>query len=221
MINKYERMCQHLLTQFHNSSNIKALLYAISEELRILNVALDDLKYKRWIDTAEGKQLDGIGQIIDQSRLIEKGYAIPFFGFEGQPNTKGFGQARFRTFYEEYLTTAKLDDEMYRHVLWAKVHKNTAYGSYEDTIKSIQYLFNVDIVIVHNIGNAKFIVGIGKELESNELVLANALNLLVRAGGVGHYFISSFDVNKKVFGFEGQKYAKGFGQAPFSTILHY
>ena len=50
MIDRYERMIKHLLAQFFNTEILKAMFYAVSEELAEIDVALDDLQNKRWID---------------------------------------------------------------------------------------------------------------------------------------------------------------------------
>lgn len=215
---KYEDMKKHLLTQFTNSKNLQAILYALSMELDEINEALKDLKNKRWINTGEGKQLDGIGTIVDRDRYVKNAVALQFFGFVHQTNTAGFGQARFKDYNEPYLSSTRLEDPEYRLLLWMKVFKNNSYATYEDTIRSLQYIFGVDLIFTQDIGNAKFIVGIGKLLSKNEILMANAVDLLIRGGGVGIKFISNFD--KNVFGFKHQKIAKGFGVGSFASSVY-
>lgn len=217
-MSRYDSMINHTLAQYDNSTVMQAFFYAVSDELELIDTILDDLKNKRWIDSGEGVQLDGIGTIIDRSRLINSAIALNFFGFNGQAGAKGFGQARFRDKDESYLSTAKLADPEYRLVLWSKVFKNNSLAYTNDTIKSLQFIFSADNVIVQDAGNAKFMVGVGKTLSANEILLANALDLLIRAGGVGCVFMSSF--NGFGFGFKGQKFAKGFGQAAFASIFY-
>ncbi|WP_196595255.1 DUF2612 domain-containing protein [Pectinatus frisingensis] len=217
-MSRYGSMINHTLAQYDNSTVMQAAFYAVSEELELIDTILDDLKNKRWIDTGVGTQLDGIGTIVDRSRLVNAAIALEFFGFYGQAGAKGFGQARFRSKDESYLSTANLADPEYRLVLWSKVFKNNSLTYANDTIKSLQFIFDVDNVIVQDAGNAKFMIGIGKTLSANEILLANALDLLIRAGGVGCQFMSDFD--GYAFGFKGQKYAKGFGQAAFASTFY-
>lgn len=218
-MSRYDSMNKHLLAQFSDTEVMQAIFYAVSEEMQLIDTALKDLKEKRWINTGQGAQLDGIGHIVDRNRLIENAIVISFFGFENQTNTTGFGQARFREYSEPYLSSTSLRDDEYRLILWAKVNKNNSLCYMNDTIKSIQFIFNVDTVILQDIYNAKFIIGIGRILTGNEIVFANALDLIVRPAGVSCQSMTHFDKDN-VFGFYNQKIAKGFGQAPLAEIFN-
>ena len=57
-----------LTGQFENSPKLKALLAAIVGPLTTLESDGDALIAERWIDTAIGKQLDGCGHIVGESR---------------------------------------------------------------------------------------------------------------------------------------------------------
>lgn len=217
-MSRYESMIGHLLAQYRDCPNLFAFIYAVSEELELVNKTLDDLKYKRWIDSGEGVQLDGIGDIVDQDRIISQAIALEFFGFEGQPNVTGFNQARFRRAGESYLTSATLSDPEYRLVLRAKIVKNNSLAYAEDTIQSLAFVFNVNKVVLHDIGNAKFIVAIGRKLSKNEIIMARALDLFVRGGGIGYKYMIDYDATN-YFGFYHQKGAKGFGQGKFASIF--
>jgi len=54
-----KQMQARLLMQFHSSPVLKGVLAAIGSELNELTAIFDDLRELRWIDTGEGKQLDG------------------------------------------------------------------------------------------------------------------------------------------------------------------
>lgn len=217
-MSRYDSMLSHKLAQYEDSKVMDAYFYALSSEFDLIDNILSDLRDKRWIDTGEGLQLDGIGTIVDQDRLIEQAVALEFFGFYGQAGARGFGQARFRSRNEPYLSSSTLADPEYRLVLWAKVFKNNSLGYAEDTIKSLQFIFSADTIILEDAGNAKFMIGINKLLTPSEILLANSLELMIRAGGVGCIFMTNFD--NYAFGFKGQKLAKGFGQAPFARIFY-
>lgn len=58
-----------LTNQFENSPRLRALVSAMVAPIRVLEETAFDIKEKRWIDTAEGKQLDGAGYIVGESRL--------------------------------------------------------------------------------------------------------------------------------------------------------
>ena len=57
-----------LTGQFENSPKLKALMAAIVGPLTTLETEADALVADRWIDMAVGKQLDGCGHIVGESR---------------------------------------------------------------------------------------------------------------------------------------------------------
>jgi len=208
----------HLIGQFQDKKVLNAIIEALGEELDELDAVFDDLRNKRWIDTGEGKQLDGIGEIVGQARQISNALAIPFFGFEGQLGTMGFEQARFRDTNETWLESYNLSDPEYRRVLWAKVGKNITDGTAEKTIDSISFIFNAPHVFVGETGNAKIAIGVGRRLTKGDMLLADAVDLLVRAGGVGVDWKTQFNYDG-YFGFLGQLNAKGFEAGSFADTF--
>ena len=215
-----ERMINHLLMQFSKSVKMQAFLTALGDELDELNKAFGDLQNKRWIDTGSGIQLDNIGVLVDRSRTIEGAIQLEFFGFLDQPNTLTFGVGRFRdTNAVPYTVSSVLDDETYRPVLWHKVSKDTTDGTTESTIESLKFIFNAPFVIIQEKGNAKFDIGIGRELTDNDITLARAINLFIKAGGVGVDL--KYVIPEKYFGFRGQPNAYGFevGSFPDEIII--
>lgn len=218
MTDRAASMAGHLIGQFSGKPVFAAFLASIGGELDELDQALADLRYKRWIDTGEGVQLDGIGELVNQSRQVADAVTIPFFAFEGQPNAQGFEVGRFRDDWEGWLTSVNLGDPEYRMVLRAKIRKDTSPGTTEDTIASLRFIFDADRVVIRDCGNAKMAAAIGRRLNENELSVARALDLFVRAGGVGIVDASHFDANN-YFGFYGQKDAKGFETGTFADSI--
>ena len=215
-----ESMINHLLMQFSKSVNMQIFLNALGEELDELTQALDDLQNNRWIDTGSGVQLDNIGVLIDRSRNIAGSIQLEFFAFYDQPNALSFGVGRFRdTPATEYLATSILDDETYRPVLWHKVSKDTTTGTAESTIESVKFIYNAPFVALSEMGNAKIGIGIGRELNDNDIVLARALDLFVRAGGVGLDFVEQIPTN--YFGFVDQPGVKGFEVGALPTLIKF
>ena len=215
-----ESMINHLLMQFSQAVNMHIFLNALGAELDELTTALDDLQNKRWIDTGSGVQLDNIGILIDRSRQIAGSIQLEFFGFFDQPNTLSFDIGRFRdTPSVPYTATSTLDDETYRPVLWHKVSKDTTTGTTESTIESVKFIYSAPFVTLTELGNAKIGIGIGRELTDNDIVLARALDLFVRAGGVGLDFVS--EIPEDYFGFVDQQGAKGFEVGVFSDLIEF
>ena len=226
-IDHTDRMRQHLISQFQwdvinekiygDKPVLRAILTALGAEMDELNQAVNDIKNKRWIDTAEGVQLDGIGEIVDRNRQIDKAIAIPFFGFLSQPNVKGFGQARFRGNNETTLTSYILEDAEYKLVLAQKVRKNNSRGTAEDTLQSLKFIFDAPTVVMEEVGNANIVVAIGKQLQDSDKILADAVDLVIRAGGVGLKYKAFYP--SAYFGFLGQPGAQGFGRGAFAQIF--
>lgn len=58
----------HLLEQFKKKERIRAVLDAFSVQIQDLERVFFDLLENRWIDTATGAQLDGLGAIVGEPR---------------------------------------------------------------------------------------------------------------------------------------------------------
>ena len=215
-----ESMISHLLMQFSQAVNLHIFLEALGAELDELTQALDDLQNKRWIDTGSGVQLDNIGVLIDRSRQIAGSIQLEFFAFYDQPNCLPFDVGRFRdTPAVPYTATSTLDDETYRPVLWQKVAKDTTDGTTESTIESTKFIYSAPYVTLTELGNAKIGIGIGRELNDNDVVLARALDLFIRAGGVGLDFVE--EIPDDFFGFVDQQNAKGFDVGVLPTLIEF
>lgn len=213
-----ESMINHLLMQFSQATNMHIFLEALGAELDELTTALKDLQNKRWIDTGSGVQLDNIGVLIDRSRQIAGSIQLEFFAFYDQPNALTFGVGRFRdTPAVAYTATSVLDDETYRPVLWHKVSKDTTKGTAESTIESVKFIYQAPFVTITELGNAKIGIGVGRELTDNDIVLARALDLFIRAGGVGLDFVE--EIPGPYFGFVDQGDAKGFEVGILPTAI--
>jgi len=210
-----ERMKEHLLAQFDGKPVIAAILEALGEELDLLADAFEDLKEKRWIDTGEGAQLDGIGEIVGRSRQLKKAIQLEFFGFYGVAGAATFGVGRFRKSGETWLSSVNLADYEYSKLLWQKVYKNTSRATVEETIKSMLYIFNAPIVYIEETGNANIAYSVGRTLVHNDILMADALDILIRMGGVGCVRRSAF-AYKETFAFLSQPNARGFGDGVLS-----
>lgn len=210
-----ESMENHLIGQFKDKQVLGAILEALGEEMDELEQVFADLRDKRWIDTGEGAQLDGIGTIVNQPRQIADTVQLSFFGFEDQDNAQGFEVGRFRDNWETWLTSVNLSDPEYRKMLWLKVFKDVSTGTAEDTIVSTRRIFDAPYVVLSELGNAKISIGIGRVLNDNELAIAKAVDLIVRAGGIGVKGMSMFNYDN-YFGFLDQPNAKGFEVGSFA-----
>lgn len=218
MTSRAESMQKHLIGQFQGKPVIRTILDAFASELDELNKCAEDLKNKRWIDTAEGVQLDGIGDIIGQGRQIDDAVQIPFFGFAETENGLSFGVGRFFDSWEMWLKSVNLADPEYRLLLKSKIYKNQTQCTAEETITSLKNIYNADLVLIEDRGNAKIGLAIGRILTQSEIRTAAAVNLLIRGAGIGCDYIEQFD-GSGYFGFYGQANAKGFEVGKFADMI--
>lgn len=115
-----ERILREFPTQFQGKEHIQVLVRAFTRQLDELLRVFEDLKHLRSLDTAQGKLLDGVGDIVvlsrsDAMRLIK-------------------GKIKYDI----------MDDDHYRHYLKYKILKNTSTCTYYDMIAAVQMLWGVD-----------------------------------------------------------------------------
>lgn len=103
------------------------------------------------LDLATGDRLDIIGKIVGMPRLIPFVIAKIAFGFNDNPNSRGFDSkfatiadvAPFLSKFEPSHTPLTLDDSDYRSFIKAKIASNTASAfMVSDTRTSIQEVIN-------------------------------------------------------------------------------
>lgn len=106
--------------QFQDRPVIAALVRAFARQLDELYQVFDDLMRMRSVDTAQGAQLDGAGDIVVLSRS------------DAMRLIKGA------------ITYDIIDDEHYRHYIRYKILKNTSTCTYYDIIAAIQMLWGAE-----------------------------------------------------------------------------
>lgn len=199
---------QHWPAQFNDGSRIEAVVRALAKPLNSGQAATLQLLEERWLDTAVGAQLDGIGDIVGLPRVIDDVAYIEFFGFLGQPGIAGFGEGRFRRAYEETIggSTTLLDPE-YRRLLYWKIAINNGHGTTPEIIAALKPILDVTRVIVQDIGNAKIAVWVNRLPGVSDPLMINAQRWVPKAAGVGLRLTASTDMP---FGFVEQGFY-GFG----------
>lgn len=160
-----------------------------SEELQTV---LKDLIQKRSVDTAEGYQLDIIGNIVGQARDPLPGY---LFDQEG---------------------SVIPDDDLYRLLIKSKIIKNNTKATPEDVIYGAEFILGVDGVTIQEGKNASYIVYVPRYLTKLEKYLITGivtdyytLTLLPKPIGVRVEFVEFNGTN--FFAFLGVPNARGFG----------
>lgn len=105
--------------QFKNKPNIEVLLKALARQLQEVYQFFADLRDKRSLQTAVGKQLDGIGDIVVLSR-------------DEADKLAGLAER-----------SLAMNDELYRDYLLYKIHINTNICTYLDVYRALKMFWNV------------------------------------------------------------------------------
>lgn len=116
MVNRTKKLLSDLVEQFKGKPHIEALMEVIGEQLGEVAMFFEDLRAQRTLETAVGKQLDGIGDIVCLSREESAKYAGMF-------------------------RSGRVGDEEYRALLKSKIIINTNDTTYYGIIRSIRSLY--------------------------------------------------------------------------------
>lgn len=207
-----------LATQFKEAVNLIAYIRALLSEANTLEQVFIDIIEKRWLDNAEGVQLDILGSIVGQSRYVDIGIQQPevdlYFGFLGYPYSNSFGSLtdplvgkRFIALSEFGSTTWILSDDTYRKFIKARITRNSTGCSVEDIISHVKFIFEAPLVHVYE-ADIGFYVSIGKILSQEEKSILES-NIMVKPAGIPVKYVTEFDTN--FFAFSGVRGANGFG----------
>ena len=104
-------------SQFRGQPNISAFISAFSKQLDEVTQMMTDVTWMTDLDSAEGKNLDRIGEIVNITR--QEAYQLL------DPNT-----------------ISVIDDDIFRAVLRFKILKNNTDGTYKDIMKGLHYLWD-------------------------------------------------------------------------------
>lgn len=211
--------------QFKEKPNFDGLIATwleSSEELQETYSDIDDIKY---IDRASGVQLDNIGKIVGQPRVLIDADLIAFFGFQGLSISRSYGDlddpskgGRWKGIGETTTGNITLSDNEYRIFLRAKIIRNRTTATTEDVIESVKFLFQADKVhLIEGENPASYSVSIGKILSQQEKNLIKydyrdgvKRNLIVKPAGVKVDNYREFNPTQ-FFAFSGVVGAKGYG----------
>ena len=113
-----EALKRELVEQFKGKPRIEALMEVLGEELQQVYDFFEQLRTQRTVYEAEGRQLDGVGDIVVMTRKEAgqlAGNPIPF---------------------------DVIDDDTYRQYLIYKILKNTCNCTYPDIIKAFRMFWD-------------------------------------------------------------------------------
>lgn len=205
-----------LATQFKESTNLINYIRALLLEANNLEEVFCDLLEKRWIDTAEGVNLDILGSIVGQSREFIDAEIFDYFGFSDNPQAQSFGSVvdsslggRFKFVDEVTTGIRQLSDDEYRLFIKARISRNRTSSTPEDIIAQIRYIFNSPLVLFVD-GDTKYEISIGRKLGLNEKSILLDTNIVPKTAGVQASYVTEFDSNN-FFGFQGLPNSLGLG----------
>jgi len=215
-IDHKELATSRLATQFKDSLNLISYIKALLLEADNLEQVFQDLLDKRWIDTAEGVNLDILGSIVGQSREFVDAEIFDYFGFFDNPQSQPFGTlsdasigGRFRFVGEPITGQRLLSDDEYRSFIKARIVRNSTRSTPEEIIAQIRFIFESPLVLFSD-GNTRYEISIGRKLSLNEKSILTDSDIVPKTAGVQVSYVTEFDSND-FFGFQGVPNSAGLG----------
>lgn len=147
--------------QFKGKEVVDKYLQLLTSGAIEAQTTLKDLMQLRSIDTATGAQLDILGAIVGQDRVLAAIDFITYFGFENDPFADGFGElgeevgGNFYSLGDPVAGNVALNDDTYRLFIKAKILKNKTASTTEDMIAFMDFLFGEGTVNIQEIGDAE------------------------------------------------------------------
>jgi len=217
-----EKVITRLSTAYRDSTNLINYIKALLSEANTLEEVFQSLLSDRWIDTAIGVQLDIIGAIVGQNRILVDSTVLSYFGFATGIGSNSFGTlsdpavgGRFRGIGESTTGDRVLTDDEYRIYIRARVIKNSITPTLPQMISFLKFLFNVDQIVIID-SHMSYTVQIGRPLSSNEKAFLTTTDLVPKVAAVN---VNYQEYNSEcAFGFGGIPTSKGFGSVSDSSI---
>jgi Protein of unknown function (DUF2612) len=200
----------HFLAQHLGKEYTEAFVRAFYPPLNTLDKAQSDLYTLRWLETAVGEQLDGIGTIVGISRDVPNSIFLPFFGFISQDSGTGFNQSRIRHDGEPYSTSGSMADEEYRYAIITKIGVNNSHGTAEDIMTAVNRILGINDAGVFDVMDATAYLYINDmTIHSNDYHALIINDIIPKAAGVLIYPYLFNKINS--FGFSNYPGYFGFG----------
>lgn len=215
-IDHEELATSRLATQFRESTNLINYIRALLLEANNLEQVFCDLLDKRWIDTAEGVNLDILGSIVGQSREFIDAGIFDYFGFYDDPQAQSFGTledvgvgGRFIFVDEPTTGIRQLTDEEYRKFIKVRISRNSTSSTPEDIITQISFIFDSPLVLFTD-GDTTYQISIGRKLTLNEKSILTDTDIIPKTAGVNATYVTEFN-SSNFFGFQGVPNSVGLG----------
>jgi len=208
-----------VINQLGDSPSYNQILQWLAENYDRLQDILDYIQTIN-IYEARGVWLDLIGAIVGQSREIPDAILFEYFGYLGQPNAQGYGQARYYQKGDPLTDSSILPDEEYRQVILARVARNWGDISEPGVVEGLQNIVNTQqIYLDRDTSGGSFRIYIGTNLDSNSRAIIAALDIIPRGAGIGVNIVTSGEPSE-TFGYRDQApdFA-GYGAGRYATRI--
>lgn len=227
--NVLENARSRYTTAFEGKPVFDKLIQLFAISLEESQDAIQYLKQDRTLDRARGRDLDILGRILYQPRILVDVDFLEFFGMVGHPRSHEMGDlftnsgGMFFDLNERLQGSVSLDDETYRMILRAKIAKNSTRATPEDLMWYLNFVFGTDATFATE-SNAVVIALISENLTPQQVLLLSYVNregtydvtLFPKPIGVsieyGFYDPTNF------FGFEDMAGSKSLGDLDDPTI---
>ena len=189
---------ERLVTQFKDKPVFKALLDSFVDVS--LDEGLSDLLSKRDLETAQGIQLDGIGNIVGIARPFILTNQDDTFGFLEDALSGTFGDINNTTtgVFFDTLTSKpvnRVNDDIYRFIIKAKILQNTSNFTVDSTLKILNLILQTEVKYYKG-DNLNPLYYINRILKSYEIDIIKKINTIF---GVNVLYL--MNVKDKGFGF--------------------
>jgi hypothetical protein len=203
-----------LAYQFEGSTNLKAFIQAFVEEFNELEISGLQLLNERYLDTAVGVQLDGIGEIVGLPRPERPIDVAGAFGFLEDETALGYGDLNDSSvggFYWDGITpTVPINDDLYRLLIRAKIIQNQTAMTVDDTLRLISFMFSGVKVRYWQNAYLEPTYEIFKNLTLFEESLLPDLPVLIGIEKAFYVIVSDEDA-ENTFSFDEDSTGKGYG----------
>ena len=157
------------------------------------------------LDEAVGVQLDVVGQWVGRSRFIRIPLSNMWFSFDDAP--RGFDLGYWMGPYDQSYGIARLDDDVYRNLLYGKIISNNWDGSVDQALTAMRLMIPdlTTNLIIDNRGDDSIDFGISGRVPDNlKISLWHQDYLPFKpAGKKSYYLVTSIDTYP-LFGFDVQ-----------------
>lgn len=194
--NVVDSFLSNLPEQFKEKPNIEVLVKALAAELQEVSGVFLQLDTMRNMEMAQGKQLDGIGDVVVLNRAESAGYA---------------GVIDFDV----------IDDNRYRLFLKYKALRNSNTCTFPELMEVCRLLYDSKLLYYNEFEEypAHFKLMVGARFDETMLAMLNNTKLTIKPGGVSvdaKFFDLDFfgfgDLNKEVLGFGIGKFIHIIGE---------